>query len=247
MWDNLLSVDEQLHAQAWSDLFLNEPLVQKLLSEADPQQLTAIITAGPAWQGGGWDTTKAAVTVRKLTQVALVESEFKNYLMPFLYSLALAGNLEVPLAELHEVGAEVAFRLAERWTGQSGAEKESPKDRAKKEEEEEDQEDEVAPRLAWEKPEQSLASDLQLVLTKFKLKEKFEVKTLLEEVPPFRGLQRGQQPRPRWKEQDGQDIERAATKVHQHCQSGGGITHNIARSRRHTSMQPDVILVFAAK
>ena len=191
MWDNLLSVDEQLHAQAWSDLFLNEPLVKKLLSEADPQQLTAIITAGPAWQGGGWDTTKAAVTVRKLTQVALVESEFKNYLMPFLYSLALAGNLEVPLAELHEVGAEVAFRLAERWTGQSGAEKESPKDRAKKEEEEEDQEDEVAPRLAWEKPEQSLASDLQLVLTKFKLKEKFEVKTLLEEVPPFRGLQRG--------------------------------------------------------
>ena len=116
-WAKLVSVDEKELEEAWAAVFLNPQVVQQLLKEVPSQDLSAIITAGLTWRGSQWTTSKAALRIRHLTDLALVAPQLQDYLNPFLASLALAGGVEGPLCDLDEHGTEISFRLAELWQG----------------------------------------------------------------------------------------------------------------------------------
>ena len=62
-----------------------------------------------------WDTTRAAKAIRGLPGVAMVSSNFNEYRRSFLYSIALALNIDVPHIDLGDKGADVAFHLSELW------------------------------------------------------------------------------------------------------------------------------------
>ena len=71
-WEKLVSVDEKELEEAWAAIFLNPQVVQQLLKEVPSQDLSAIITAGLTWRGSQWTTSKAALRIRHLTDLALV-------------------------------------------------------------------------------------------------------------------------------------------------------------------------------
>ena len=120
--ERLTSNEEVVYNEAWKDLFLNPRAVKKLLSETSQEVLHLVLQAGQNWEGGGWDSTKCAKTLRQLTGVALVSPRAVDYVNAFLYSLVLAANLDVTLAELSDKCADVAFHLSDLWcaTGEGG-------------------------------------------------------------------------------------------------------------------------------
>ena len=104
--------DENERNKAWLEFFYNEDAVMKVLAE---DRIQDILTAGHAWNGHGWTTTRAAVSLRALTNVAMVSNEVNDYRDSFLYSLALAAGVEIPALKLGDKASDAAFALYERW------------------------------------------------------------------------------------------------------------------------------------
>ena len=98
---------------AWGEFLYNEEAVVSILREGCP--IPEVLKAGLAWNGAGWTTTRAAVSLRALTSVALVSTDVEDYRDSFLYSLALAAGVEVQSLRLKDKGADAAFALYERW------------------------------------------------------------------------------------------------------------------------------------
>ena len=78
------------------------------------EEVQNMLAAGAAWSGASWDTTKAAKGVRPLTGVAMMTTNFKEYLNSFLFTLALCVGLEALALELTDKASEVDFGLSER-------------------------------------------------------------------------------------------------------------------------------------
>jgi hypothetical protein len=108
--------DKEAFEAAWSNIFLQESLTTAFLRDADATAVMATIGSGQKWTGAGWDTTRCALAVRKLTGVAMVESTLQPYLAAYLYSLALTKNVSIPSLELSDKASDVAFKLYEKWT-----------------------------------------------------------------------------------------------------------------------------------
>ena len=82
------------------EFFLTEGIVVQFLKEKPPEEVQTVLVASANWSGAGWDITKLAKAVRLLTCVAMVTTNFKEYLNSFLFSLALSAGLEIPTLEL---------------------------------------------------------------------------------------------------------------------------------------------------
>ena len=136
-FEDLTSFDKQVAAEAWKIFFFNEAAVTEFLKSTPPEKVDAVLSAGASWDGTGWDTTKAAKAVRALTGLAMVTTRFQEYLMAFLFSLALCAGLEIQALELSDRASKVAFGLAKRWQG--AATPANKKGKPKEEEEEEEQ------------------------------------------------------------------------------------------------------------
>ena len=82
-----MSDDENEKNKAWFEFFYNEDAVLKVLAEDRVQD---VLRAGHAWNGSGWTTTRAAVSLRALTNVAMVSTEVDDYrdsFLPVLFGL----------------------------------------------------------------------------------------------------------------------------------------------------------------
>ena len=98
--EQLLALDENLAGEAWKNFFLSEGIVVEFLKTTQAEDVQIVLSAGAAWSGAGWDTTKAAKAVRLLMGVTMVTTNSKEYLKSFLFSLALFAGLEIPALEL---------------------------------------------------------------------------------------------------------------------------------------------------
>ena len=93
--------------------------IAAFLQQATSELVQAVLMAGTAWMGMGWDTTKAAKAVRALTGLAMVSTRFQDYLTTFLLSISLSAGLEIPALELSDRALDVAFSFSERWQSAS--------------------------------------------------------------------------------------------------------------------------------
>ena len=146
--------------------------------------ITQAIQLGGAWNGLGWDTTKAAKGVRALTGVYMVSGRLQDYLNSFLYSLAMVAGIDVPTLDLGDKAAETAFCLADRWSGMSAVPAATEDAAALAEEEVEE------PQFVWEQSQEDLPPDLMCILNKVAANERLDVKMLLENTPVWTGLKR---------------------------------------------------------
>jgi len=74
--------------------------VTTFLKEATVEVLHATLAAGSRWEGGGWNTTRAARVLEELSGVSPVSSQLNQYLQAFLFSLALVSDVEVTQLDL---------------------------------------------------------------------------------------------------------------------------------------------------
>ena len=107
--------DDAEFNEEWKKFFYNYEAVVALLKTEPEENVKSVLAAGERWLGTGWNTTTAAKTLRQLTGVALVRSQFKEYLSSFLYSLALVTGIEVSYLDLSAEAAKAAFALADVW------------------------------------------------------------------------------------------------------------------------------------
>ena len=161
------------------------------------ERLVNVLQCGQGWSGSGWDTTSCARRIRELTAVALISPRFDDYRNSFLMSLALAAHVPVPLAELPDRCADVAFLLADLWGSINQVEKAELKEKevtgkhkatTDMSEDEDDAAEEDDERLAWE-PEQVVPpQELLLVTKRVAAGEKLPVAMVLSGVPTFQGI-----------------------------------------------------------
>ena len=112
----LTNPEDQAYGSAWKEFFLNFNLVRHLLDTGDANLIEEVCTAGLQWDGQGWSTARATAKLYELTKVALVSDDINEYKLSFLFSLALAGKVEVPTLKLTERSSDAALRLFEIWT-----------------------------------------------------------------------------------------------------------------------------------
>ena len=106
---NLL--DEAIVQGLWDEMFLN-PDVPKALRTA-PSDVVIKFLAKAAQLSPSWTTTRCAVRVESLTGVAWVAAETKEYSKAYVYSLALACQIDPgTYFEVTDKAAEVALLYA---------------------------------------------------------------------------------------------------------------------------------------
>ena len=196
-WNELASGDATTFNAAWARFFLAPQLVTSFLRDASVELVHATLAAGYHWEGGGWNTTRAAKVLEELTAVSLVSSQLAQYSHAFLFSLALVKDVEITQLDLVPQAAEAAFALKRLWSElmqeHPARQQKIPKAKtpAAEEEEmddEEDDEEEVAGRLPWETEEVGLSEELNLVLKRVGEGERLPVGQVLRDIPIFQGL-----------------------------------------------------------
>ena len=206
--EQLLSDDDLVKNKAWCEFFYNEDAVVKVLGE-DNGRIQDILAAGHSWNGAGWTTTRAAVSLRALTSVAMVSTEVDDYRDSFLYSLALSAGVEVPALQLKDKAADAAFALYERWgcaarpggepqvagpvpgaggpgptlggRGVAGVGDSAGVSATQQEQPSEENDEDV---MLWDTPEVPLPGDLLILWNRAKLgQKKLDLKSFLEQLP----------------------------------------------------------------
>ena len=84
--ENLLSMDEEVSTLTWKEFLFNARAAVDFLKTSSAETVQQVLAAGGQWNGMGWNTTRAAKTVKELTGVALVTGNFREYLHAYLYS-----------------------------------------------------------------------------------------------------------------------------------------------------------------
>ena len=144
----------------WSTFLFNVLAVQAL---GYPPQAQDIITAGEAWRGDGWTTSRASKVLYEVTGVPLVSATVEDYKGAFLYALALHWGLDVASFELSERASDAAFALASAfsWVDQ---------EEGVREDEMEDDDDDTEggePVFPWEERLQMLPHELQVLWKRY--------------------------------------------------------------------------------
>ena len=200
--EQLRSPDQETLNRAWSTFFLDPDLVLEFLATSSPEAVQDIISCGDRWDGGGWDTTKAAKRVRALTGLALVSSNLRDYLNAFVFSLALAAGVAVPSLDLPDKPAEVSFSLCDLWRSSGSPSRAGEVSRSGRARgaaqaagaagEESDEEDEETGDtdvcLPWEVPVVPLHPDLLRCVQRAAAGDRFPAAAMLEECPVYEGL-----------------------------------------------------------
>ena len=178
-----------------------------LLSQAT--EISRFIQRG-AGTAISYTTTLCAVRIKQLTNLSFVSSETKDYNAAWLYSVALAGQVDPGQVVLGERAGEVAFALADVWLaaagrpllrgaaaggpggaaagGDVGMASAETKAQATDTDESEAEDAEHGP-LPWEVQEVSLPGDLAAVLHRFSGNVlQVDAKALLEGCPRWAGL-----------------------------------------------------------
>jgi hypothetical protein len=176
-------------APAWNMFFMNRGMVEALL-KSYPEQVVNVLNRGrqvTTWQ---WSTTAAAVKVHEMCGVAMVAATFTPYLEAFMYSVALAAQVEPGPVELTTTQAQVSFQLAKLWT--SGA---APTTETGVPPSNGNGPAESTQKLSWETVKEDLPDDLALVMQKIAKNElRIDAKAILEQLPNWTGLkERGEQ------------------------------------------------------
>lgn len=161
-------IDEENFRNAWCSFFLNEEAVREAV-QLPPDVINNIKMTGATWNGYGWDSTKAAKKIREMTQLAMVTNKLPEYLNAFLFSLALSAGIDVPQIELTDKGAEVAFRLSERWSGSWSPQAQNHA--AGMTTDQAEDEDEAVEDFAWEPAKEPLPGDFYRA-TRYRLAKK---------------------------------------------------------------------------
>jgi len=101
----------------YQQCFLNKDVVTVLLEQ--PQEIPKFIARG-AGLVLSYTTTLCAVRVKKLTNISYVAPAAKEYNDAFLYSIALAGQVDPGQVVLGDRQGEVAFALCDVWSAAAG-------------------------------------------------------------------------------------------------------------------------------
>ena len=156
LFEKLSNPRDEEFQEAWKKFFYNTPLVHQVLGDApSPAAMKELIHAGLQWAGGGWTTTSASRRLHELTGVALVSQQFDDYLGGFLFSLALATDVEIPSVHLESKAADAAFALAGLW-GQRNEEMTLDPQTKQKPARSGEEEKEAAEVFAWDEWEEPL-------------------------------------------------------------------------------------------
>ena len=106
----------------WSEMFLSPEVAYGVLQDV---ALVAPLVTKAFPLSPVWTTTRCAVTTERLTGVAMVCATSADYNKTYLYSLALAAEVDPGGSfSLSDKQAEVAFKMAKLWKkgrGDSGA------------------------------------------------------------------------------------------------------------------------------
>ena len=185
--ERLQTLDEEAFENHWGEFFLNENHNVAFLKETDKDGVVATCTRGQTWRGTGWTTTRCSITMRKLTGVAMVESNVTDYLHSFLYALSLAAGVDLPLMHLGDKAAEASFKLFERWqthlTGHETALEAGDQDR------DEQLEEGGGDSFTWQTHEEDLPPDLSQILGQLGRGElQLETRHFLDQVPSWKTL-----------------------------------------------------------
>ena len=111
------------------------------------------------------------------------------YLPAFLYSIALAAQVDVPSLQLSDRGAEVAFALAQRWSQDDdpGDVMMTTTDKSVVRNEDEVKEKEVM--MAWDTPTEDLPTDLQALWARVQTGGPIvDTRSFLEGIPIFKQI-----------------------------------------------------------
>jgi hypothetical protein len=181
---NLLQPTTGEGAKAWASFFLNVDLVRQF-SEAMPHDTKkAVLDAGVLWDGTGWNTSKASKKLWDVAGVGLVSGDVNQYKDAFVYSLALAWEIEVPQLTLADRCADAAFSLAGLWTGNWMEE-----DPGEEGDPNSEPHSEAEVRLAWDEPEVDAPAELAFIWKEVAAgKRKLDTRGFLEACPKFKGL-----------------------------------------------------------
>ena len=176
---------------AWTDFFYCVEGVQQVLQESDKSSIQALINAGGTWAGGGWTTTSASKRLHDLTGIALISSDFKDYLHGFLFSLALVTGLEVPMLNLEAKAGDEAFALANLWAAETLplGKAHLPCPNPIQSDLPGPQEERAAEAMPWDTWEEPLPSVLSFLWRRAENGEKkVDLRLLLDGIPSFTGL-----------------------------------------------------------
>lgn len=199
--DEFINGTEEVRIKLWNEWFLNEDFARHITCEGKTH-LVEVLQLGmhiPL----NWTTTRCAVRLKNLTNVALVLANTSNYNHCWLYSLALAGEVDPGAVELADQAANVSFELAARWCGATaaggphdagptrGEEKAQAQAPQKNQEQDEDMDGGQDAPLSWEEVSLPLPDVLQHILQRYSDGElELNVAQILKELPRFEGLKK---------------------------------------------------------
>ena len=185
MVDKLTSIEESEAAGAWNEFFLNTEAVRSLMNT--PERVPEVLLRGRSITNWNGTAIRAAVQIEALTGEALVSADLKDYIDCFLYSLALAAEVDPGPVHLSDRQASVSFALAHVWResrrrrpagGPQPTELGFPDNPVG-----EDGDKEASP-LPWEQQKEDLPQDLYQVTARFAAGDlKAFAKAILDSVP----------------------------------------------------------------
>ena len=148
----------------WKSFLFNVDWARWLKS-VNKETAQSILTAGLAWQGGGWTTSLAARALWQACGVPLVSAEFTSYRSAWLFALAQVWQLEVLAATLVDRAAEAAFHLSglidDEMGGAGGTGADASPIHAEAEEDDEEEDGEL--RLECDEPTVPLVPELLFI------------------------------------------------------------------------------------
>lgn len=197
--NEFLEGDMETQVRLWNLWFLDDSFALHLI-KGDKGQLLEVLKLGLGIPVQ-WTTTRCAVRLKQMTDVALVLANTSNYNHVWLYAIALAAEVDPGAVELGDQAATVAFTLASRWAeaaagGPPGAgisrdecEKKSH-GQGRQKEQEDDEEGGLEP-LSWEEVSLPLPGMLGHVLARFAAGElELDYRSLMCDLPRYDGLKR---------------------------------------------------------
>ena len=201
----LLAATEEDLESSWATFFLNVEHVRAALARTK-DELVSLLQKGAGVKKTPFTTTTIAVKLQALTKVAYVATTWTEYNTAFIYSVALAAEVDPGNLILTERQADVSFALARCWQGRedaavlpgdaaggaggagartaaNGADAEMPA------EEEEDQDEDGAAPLSWEEQADPLPGDLAQAYSRLQAGSlQLDARAVLEACPRWAQL-----------------------------------------------------------
>ena len=197
--DTILSAGSPEELQpAWELFFLNKKAVAEAL-ERPRDDISALLAKGALVNQTQHTTTSIAKRLQQLVGTVYVAGAWQDYNVAFMYSVALAAEVDPGLVQLTERQAEVAFALADCWctststppgaaAGLRGGATDMATDNDVGAQATNEEEEEGAP-LSWEDSREPLPTDLSQVSVRHAAGLlQVDARAWLEEMPRWQGM-----------------------------------------------------------